>query len=173
MAQTISLLRILARDSREPAGVLNSLNQHLKPILKGRFVTGQYLVVHARENYWEGSCAGHLPLLALKPDQNFAEELLAASGPPLGLADQASYTAVKREFKPGDKIFMYTDGWTESRNRKGQEFGLQRLKEILLNSRAKNPDIILADLESGQKAFTENSPQYDDLTAVLLEFPGK
>jgi len=170
MAQAISLLRVIARDKREPAKVLSLLNNQLQDILKGRFVTGQYLVVHAKEGFWEGASAGHLPLVLFDKTQDALCEFLPSSGPPLGLVKDISYQTIKRQFVPGDKIFMYTDGWIENRNLKGSEFGIDRLKEIFYNNRNENLDVLLSTLELHQIKFEGKAAQYDDLTAVILEF---
>lgn len=173
MAQAISLLRVIARDYRRPSEVLLALNNQLARILKGRFVTGQYLVVREKEYLWEGSSAGHMPMVYFNKARDSIQELLPASGPPLGLMENAFYASIKGEFNSGDKIFMYTDGWTETRNSKGQEFGIKRLKDILFNSRGENPDDILSKLEFYQGLFQGRAPAHDDLTAVLLELRGK
>lgn len=170
MAQVISLLRVIAQGKRDPAQVLNLLNNKLQTILKGRFVTGQYVVVHAQEGFWEGSSAGHMPLLSFDKRQGTLRELLSSSGAPLGLIENISYETIKRQFVPGDKILMYTDGWIESRDFSGKEFGIIRLKEVFYNSRGEDLDILLSRLESRHKEFERNAPQHDDLTAVILEF---
>jgi serine phosphatase RsbU (regulator of sigma subunit) len=170
MAQAISLFRVLARNSKDPVEVLCLLNSQLNPILKGRFVTGQYIVVSQKQGFWEGASAGHPPLLFLNKAQGSLEELLPSSGPPLGLVEPITYSKVRHQFDKGDKIMMYTDGWTESRNSKGMEFGISRFKDVFLNCREDNPDIILSRLESAQDKFQGNAFQHDDLTAVILEF---
>jgi hypothetical protein len=170
MAQAISLLRVVAHDQRDPAQALIMLNNQLKTILDYRFLTAQYLIVQEEESSWEGVSAGHLPLLYFNKAEGSIKELLAASGPPLGLVEDFSCTTIKGQFKRGDKIFMFTDGWTEARNRTGQEFGLKRLKEILISSRSDNIDIILSNLESQQRVFQGRAPQHDDLAAVMLAF---
>jgi hypothetical protein len=168
MAQAICFLRVIAREHHEPAQVLIALNKQLQPTLNGLFVTAQYLVVHEKESYWEGACAGHLPMLYFNKTQGSVQELLPASGPPLGSIDNFSYAQTKGQFSRGDKIFMYTDGWTETINNKGQELGLKRLQEILLKVSSENPDVILSQLESQQKVFQGRVAQRDDLTAMLL-----
>ncbi len=49
MAQSISFFRVLAKDSRDPARVLFLLNNQLKPLLQGRFVTAQYIIFKLKE----------------------------------------------------------------------------------------------------------------------------
>lgn len=170
MAQAISFLRAASQQSLCPAEVLTLLNARLEGILNGRFVTGQYIVIDAKEGIWEGACAGHPPLFFLDSAKDCFEEFLPASGPPLGIIGKASYAAVRKRFKAGDKIFMYTDGWTEARNGKGEEFGVRRLKEALFSLRAESVDVLMSSVAARQRAFEGNAPQHDDLTAVLLEF---
>ena len=173
MAQAISLLRTIAQKYPDPSVVLSELNQQLYRILKGRFVTGQYLVIHLKENYWEGACAGHLPLLFLHKKQARLEEILPASGAPLGLTENMNYQSQRYEFLPGEKLFLYTDGWTENRNNRGIEFGLDKLREHFLKACAYSPENIFGYLEKQKEEFENKSPQYDDVTAVLVEFKSK
>jgi len=170
MAQAISLFRVIAREYRNPADVLNALNKQLSRILQGRFVTGQYIVIYDKEGVWEGASAGHMPVLFFNKSNLRLAELLHASGPPLGLAENVSYSANKFQFKKGERIFMYTDGWTESRNRKQEEFGIARLKEIILEENATLTDEFLGHLQLKQKFFEKGAEQHDDLTAVFIEF---
>jgi CHASE2 domain-containing sensor protein len=171
MAQTISLLRVLSRSSRDPAAVLHSLNNQLKPFLNGRFVTGQYVVVHSKEAFWEGACAGHPACLLVNKTRDDVEEVLPASGPPLGLVENVVYSTIRRPINAGDKIFMYTDGWTEARNAAGREFGISRLKDIVSHGRLNDIDEVLSGLQASHDAFEQQGRQFDDLTAVLMEFP--
>ncbi len=169
MSQAISLLRVVAQGQRDPAQVLNLLNNHLQPILKGRFITGQYIIISPKNGYFEGASAGHMPLVFFDKAKDGWQEILPASGPPLGLVANIAYETVRCNFSSGDKLFMYTDGWTESRNIKGAEFGITLLKDILYANRTENPDGLLSILEFRQKEFEKNAPQHDDLTALILE----
>jgi serine phosphatase RsbU (regulator of sigma subunit) len=170
MAQTISLLRVLARTSLDPAQVMTSLNRHLALCLKGRFVTGQYIVVHVKDRFLEGACAGHPALLFFSKETGSVEELIPASGPPLGLINGISYATVRHGFVGGDKALLYTDGWTETRDVRGHDFGLARLKEIVVNTAAESPDSFLASLCYLQKVFQGRAEQHDDLTCLILQF---
>jgi sigma-B regulation protein RsbU (phosphoserine phosphatase) len=108
----------------------------------------------------------------VKRGRDGLEELLPASGPPLGLVENAGYATMKRPIAPGDRIFMYTDGWTEARNATGKEFGISALKDIVLKDRNKSIDEVLSGLQSRMDLFEGRAMQYDDLTAVILDFKG-
>jgi sigma-B regulation protein RsbU (phosphoserine phosphatase) len=170
MAQTISLLRVVSRTSADPAAVLNALNNQLKPLLNGRFVTGQYIVVHCKDGYWEGACAGHPAAIMTKKGTEGVVEVLPASGPPLGLMENITFATIRHPFGPEIRIFMYTDGWTEARSASGKEFGIENLKNALTGVRTMAIDEALAHLEQRHDAFEGAGRQYDDLTAVVFEY---
>ncbi|HNQ51050.1 MAG TPA: CHASE2 domain-containing protein [Candidatus Omnitrophota bacterium] len=172
MAQTISLLRVAGRMSRDPAEVLYVLNNQLKPLLNGRFVTGQYVVVHHKDGYWEGACAGHPAALVTNKTAEGVIEVLPASGPPLGLMENIRFTTVRQSFTRDMRMFMYTDGWTEARSTTGREFGIENLKNSVTGVRAMPIDEALAHLEQRHAAFEGKGRQFDDITAVVFEYPG-
>ena len=169
MSQAISFLRIVARQQRDPAKVLNALNTHLLGVLKGRFVTGQYVVIHTEEGFWEGACAGHPSFFSFNGSGGDIAETCESSGPPLGLIEPVSYLTARQPFGPKDKIILYTDGWTESRNRHGQEFGVGRLKESIVSARSQSAEDFFKILLNRLDAFTLNATQHDDITAVVVE----
>lgn len=85
---------------------------------------------------------------------------------PLGIQNEEQFSATVEIFniEPSDKIYMYSDGITESRNNSGEMFGNERLKEIL-TSRADNRfNEVLNEL----KEFTADSDQDDDITLVEI-----
>lgn len=172
MAQTISLLRVVSRTSRDPGETLYVLNNQLKPLLNGRFVTGQYIVIHGKEGFWEGACAGHPAAILTKPGTEGVVEVLAASGPPLGLMENIKYETVRQPFTQGERLFMYTDGWTDARSEKGGEFGLEQLKKAVTEVRAVAIDEALSHLEQCHELFAGKGRQFDDLTAVIFEQTG-
>jgi sigma-B regulation protein RsbU (phosphoserine phosphatase) len=170
MAQTISLLRIFSRGAESPAEVLAALNKELSQILEGRFVTAQYAVIDLSRRTLRGACAGHPPFFYYDKAGREVSEKLGASGPPLGLVPGASYTIEEWPVGPGDKIFLYTDGWTEARSRRGEEFGSARLKELFSKHRDLPAGELLEALRREQEGFERGAPAHDDATAVLLEF---
>ncbi|RME93855.1 MAG: tetratricopeptide repeat protein [Candidatus Hydrogenedentota bacterium] len=81
---------------------------------------------------------------------------------------------MKYEFKTdkleyGDKIILMTDGIIEHKNEDGEEFGMERIEEIILSNADKSPqEIQEAVLENFQK-FKGESKNQDDLTFFVLE----
>ena len=120
----------------------------------------------------DGNCtyinAGHNPPILLSPD-GFMREL-TVGGVVLGLFAEAQYEAGTVKLHPDDHLILFTDGIVEARNRADEEFGMERLTDLLReNARATAPEI-LACLTDSVLAFSANAPQHDDITVMILGF---
>lgn len=169
MAQTVSFFRIFARAYATPADVFRAMNKELTPFLKGRFVTGIYIVIDTSARTLEVVCAGHSPLLSYKADLGSLTEFAAESGPPLGIVGDYVYKNTACAAESGDKIFLYTDGITEAR-RGREEFGLDRLTRFLKENIGLTGRELLDALTRSVVKFQGTLPQHDDFTSVLIEF---
>jgi sigma-B regulation protein RsbU (phosphoserine phosphatase) len=110
--------------------------------------------------------AGHNSAVLARRDG--AVELLAASGPPIGLLPAATYTAQATEMGPGDFLLVYTDGITEAVDPEGEEFGIERLSELVRLHRAAPLDEARGAIETALDDFARGVPFADDRTMLLL-----
>jgi CHASE2 domain-containing sensor protein len=170
MAQTISLFRIFAKTTSNPEEVLMKLNRELCRVCAGRFVTALYLVIDVRTRLLRVCSAGHSPVVVYDSKTNSVEEFLPDSGLPLGVLDSVEYECFQRNIHQGDKFFLYTDGVTEARNRKGQEFGIERVRELLSGNKDDLPGNIMDGFVGKIFSFTRGLSQHDDITMILLGF---
>jgi serine phosphatase RsbU (regulator of sigma subunit)/pSer/pThr/pTyr-binding forkhead associated (FHA) protein len=132
-----------------------------------RFVTFFFGILDA-----DGNCtytnAGHNPPLLLRVDGTMRE--LTEGGIVLGLFPQAQYEAGTIKLEPGDHLVLFTDGILEARNLANEEFGEQRVCDLLrLNSRA-DTSTILRCLQEALATFSANTPQHDDITMMVLGY---
>ena len=169
MAQTVSLFRVFARTFEAPRDVFKALNRELAGILDGRFVTAIYLVIDASSRSARVACAGHPPMLLVRP-QGGVEERVTAAGPPLGVVKDFAYEETAQALEAGDRIFLYTDGITETRRSSGEEFGLGRLRATLKELAGRPPEAVLKELVVRVGRFQVKALQFDDITAVVVDF---
>ncbi len=91
----------------------------------------------------------------------------------VGLMDMAQYVEYETIMKPGDKLFLYTDGIPEAKNAEGDMFGLDRLVDSL----NKYPDVsaeqTIKNMKLSVDEFVKESEQFDDLTMLCLEYKGR
>jgi phosphoserine phosphatase len=73
------------------------------------------------------------------------------------------------QFAPGDILVLVTDGFIEWTNAEDEDFGQQRLEEVISAYRDKPSARIIAELYSSVLRFTNSSPQLDDLTALVVK----
>ena len=91
----------------------------------------------------------------------------------LGLASNDIFTVSLKEkvltLKKGDALFFYTDGLTEARNKRGEEFGEQRLTEVLSNIGEQRAEEMLQEIRQHMETFTHGVPRHDDVTLVVAK----
>jgi len=168
MAQTISLFRIFSRQYLLPSEVLASLNKELCGKFAGRFVTCLYMIVDTDSSRILVSSAGHEPLFSCNKEADKISEVTLPTGLPLGIVNDVEYNETKFDIEDNDRVIVFTDGLFEARNRNNQEFGLQRLKDVILENANLPPQEMLEALKKKISAFSYHHPQHDDITLVNL-----
>ena len=69
-----------------------------------------------------------------------------------------------------DEIYiLYTDGITEAMNSDREEYGQEKLEEIIRESVKFSAKVITENIISDVKAFTGNNPAHDDLTLIVVK----
>jgi serine phosphatase RsbU (regulator of sigma subunit) len=113
--------------------------------------------------------AGHGPLLFYSAREN-CFRAYDAQGIPLGLLPRASYSGVEElKFAPGDILVLVTDGFVEWANDRDEDFGEERLKEVIRTNREESSKKIISELYSAVLKFADSIPQADDLTALVVK----
>ncbi len=70
---------------------------------------------------------------------------------------------------PGDRIVMYTDGITEAMNMQEEEFGEEKLKNILRSTPDLSAQELMEKIRTDVEIFSGEAPQADDITVVVLK----
>jgi sigma-B regulation protein RsbU (phosphoserine phosphatase) len=98
---------------------------------------------------------------------------LETTGMPVGLMDSADFAVAEHQLASGDKVVIYSDGVTEAQNATGEFFGKKRLRSTIAAEAGASCARIHDALQEAVTAFTEGTPQSDDITLVVLEFRGE
>ena len=97
-----------------------------------------------------------------------SNEVIEATGLPLGLFDEAEYDEFEFRMKPGDMFVFFSDGILDARNRSGELFGRGRVERIVSQCAGRSADCVVDSLF---KAVTEHSAgveTFDDQTVVAI-----
>ncbi len=115
--------------------------------------------------------AGHLPLFYYNAAAHAVEKIVPP-GIGLGLDDGdepfSLLNEMSRDLHTGDVYLFVSDGITEARNDRGDEFGDDRLCAFLERHHAEPSSAVCENLYAEVKAFAGNVPQHDDQTIVCI-----
>jgi sigma-B regulation protein RsbU (phosphoserine phosphatase) len=114
--------------------------------------------------------AGHNPVLLVEGAE---VEIIAAASLPLGMFCSTDFTSVRRGVSPESTLFLYSDGITESTDKAGNEFDLNRLTETLLQSRNRLPSELVETVQRTIIGFTNGAQLSDDRTMLALRWSPK
>ena len=78
--------------------------------------------------------------------------------------EDADYTIAHK-----DRLFFYTDGIIETTNHKKEEYGLERMQEIITQHANEDIESLMDAIYDDVKAFRGNGPVKDDQTLVIIE----
>ncbi len=171
MAKVVSEFRYLARLLPDPAEVIGRLNRSLCESARlGMFVTGVYLILDIHRGDLLFCNAGHLPSLVRRRSSGAVEMVEGKAGPPMGVVPEAVYTASRLALEPGDRLLMLTDGIIESWNQQREQFGFERLIELVAAAEPDQP--VVNSVVEAVRSWSQGLPPHDDLTLLELAWLG-
>ena len=90
----------------------------------------------------------------------------------IGAMPGIMYKEYEMELKPGDKLFLYTDGVAEATHGGDELFGTKRMLEALNREPDAGPEQLLKNVRRAVDQFVGNDEQFDDLTMMCIEYKG-
>ena len=162
-----SALRVLLDQNPLDSGLVQRLNRYVYDASTGnKYVTMILANLDATSGTMQFVNAGHNDGLLLRSDGQV--ERLESSGPPVGLFPAAQYTQSSIVLREGDLLCLYTDGITECENAEEEEFGDERLIQLLRDNGEQPLDRIKQVLSDAMIEFSAGQLQGDDQTVILL-----
>lgn len=130
MTAARAMFRAAALEQADPASILARVNRSLaEEDFNNRFVTAILARVDLGAGEVTVSCAGHEPLMIRRPGGPI--ERVGRPALPLGIMKDAEYTCTTATIGSDDVFVLFTDGVTEAMDPDRQQFGAQRLAEVL------------------------------------------
>ncbi len=111
--------------------------------------------------------AGHNSPLIGRADGSI--ELVESGGLPLGLMDFAEYEVGHAQLNSGDVLFIYSDGVSEANNLAEDEFGMERLEQVIRTNVGRSASGIRDKVEAALSEFTGTAAPNDDITLVIVK----
>ncbi len=85
----------------------------------------------------------------------------------LGLFSEWTYEQTQLKLEAGDRLILYTDGITEVESRHDEEFGMQRVKDIVIQNRTSSAEEIQRAVMKAVSVHCEER-FHDDATVVVI-----
>jgi sigma-B regulation protein RsbU (phosphoserine phosphatase) len=95
-------------------------------------------------------------------------EVIEATGLPLGLFDEAEYDEFEFRMKPGDMFVFFSDGILDARNRHGELFGRSRAEKIISECAEQSADCVVSSLFKAAAEHSAGVETFDDQTVVAI-----
>ena len=155
-----------------PKDLLSHTNRtFFKSAERTTFVTLLYGVIDLRNNTLTFARAGHNPILIYRPHSHMLY-FLKPPGIGIGLEQGAVFDRVLEQetfaLQRGDIIIVYTDGLTEARNMRDEEFGEERLNELIKSQPIASAEELIQRIKNGYFSFTGRADPHDDLTCLVI-----
>ena len=169
MASLQASLRILVPENDSPAEILRRLNLlFYHNIRMTNFVTLFLARYDPASRILTYSNAGHNPALLFhrQTNGNGPFTWLQPTGAAIGLVEEFDFAEASVTLNPGDVLVIYTDGITETTSPTKENFGEQRLAELVQRSSAGSVQELVRDLRLRLQDFSQGQQQADDITII-------
>jgi serine phosphatase RsbU (regulator of sigma subunit) len=161
-------LRAEVRNALSPQAIVSNVNELiLSSTTSEKFATMFYGELNPLQKKFCYCNAGHNYPLVVHEDGSV--EFLVTGGLILGAFPEAEYQAGEVILRKNDTLFFYSDGLTENFNANDEEFGEERLLNLLVENRSLGVEELKQKVIQEVIAFSEGRPPYDDFTIVVLK----
>jgi sigma-B regulation protein RsbU (phosphoserine phosphatase) len=167
MAVTRTLFRNVAASIESPHQIVEAMNVALcDGNDSNMFVTLFVGALHLRTGHLLYCNAGH--------DAPYLQDKLLPCDPnlPVGIMPDWTFSEQEADIAPGSTVFLYTDGLTEAENARPEQFGRQRVIDIISSSieGAYSPQELIESMTAAVRQFVGETEQSDDLTMLAIKY---
>ena len=147
---------------------LKCMLEHASRVFSGSTLPNHYATLVCGRALPDGRVelcnAGHpFPLLA----RSGGVTALETSDLPVGMFGTGDFSVTEVRLNPGDGIVIYSDGVSKATDAAGEEYGAERLRELIGRSKS-DPIALLATCCDDLTAFRRNCRKGDDVTLFVL-----
>lgn len=133
-AMVRSAFRTEARGEPDVRAVLTGVNEFISEDLRSdMFITCVYGILEISTRRFSWARAGHEPIIVAHAERE--TEVVSPDGFALGVVGSPDFGELLQietmQLNPGDRVLIFTDGLTEAMNNDGDEFGMERVLDIM------------------------------------------
>lgn len=135
----------------------------------GMFVTGWMGILDLQTGRIVYANAGHNPPFMCTDGKSF-HKIKQSAGFVLAGLENYRFRQGELQLKPGDKLYLYTDGVTEATDADKNMYGEKRLEQALERCHDEDSLRFLKDVRADIDAFVGEAEPFDDITMLILEY---
>jgi phosphoserine phosphatase RsbU/P len=165
MSNMQAVLKSFASETLAPGDLCARVNSVVcENIVPNRFISCFYALLDLRDRKVSYANAGHYPPMLVRDGCCLR---LTEGGPVLGVFPDQTYRQHEIEFSSGDCMVLFTDGVTEACNATGEEFGEDRLQQLLISGQKLHAAELREKIMTAVTEFS-NGDFDDDVTLMVL-----
>ncbi len=170
MMRSKAAIRSTAGAGNDPSEILTKVNEVL---CEGNdtdmFVTVWLGIMDLSTGLLKCANAGH-EYPVLRRDGEDYELFKDKHSPAIGTMDGIKFKEYELTLKPGDELFIYTDGIPEAINKEVEQYGTDRLLEALNDNKDIPMERLLPRISNNLAAFVGEAEQFDDVTMLGFRY---
>jgi len=172
-AMMMAMFKIMLKESpvngTSPAQTLKNINRTLvTEVDSGRFITVFYATWDKETREFAYTSAGHNPMPIMNK-RTGEVELLKSSGLFIGIMPDIAIKDTVLKLDDKHRLTIYTDGINEAMNSEKEQYGHQRIYDLLRLTSDKTCGEFIVELSQSIKDFRKEKEQTDDLTVLACD----
>jgi serine phosphatase RsbU (regulator of sigma subunit) len=168
MSSLHAAVRAQSQTRRSISEVMFEINQYIyENSPPNKFLTLFYGEIDPESGVLTYSNGGHNSPILFRTSGEV--ERLDRGGLPIGMMQGVPYQEASVHFDPGDVLLIYSDGITESVNAQDEEFGEQRLIDVLKQNRSRSSSGIRDRIDEALSRFVGSMAPVDDMTLMIIK----
>ena len=170
MMRSKTALRGLAESGNSPAEILYKANNALCEGNEAEmFITAWIGLVDLKTGLMRCANAGHEYPMFMRSGGNY-RLMKDNHGLPLAGFENQKFEEYSIRIRPGDRLFVYTDGIPEAQDEKGEQYETDRLQQVLTRLKDLPMKDVLPAVREDIRSFVGTADQFDDITMLGFEF---
>lgn len=172
MMRSMLMIESLTTQTRSPAQILGTLNSMISENNASKmFVTVWLAILDLKTGKLIAANAGHEYPIIKKPGEKY-ELYKDKHCFIVGGKKKMTYKEYELDLEPGTVIFVYTDGVPEAKNAENKMYGLDATVDALNKEPNADVETLVKNVQGSVSDFVGDAEQFDDLTALCIEYCG-